>query len=182
MSNLSLSPPLLRRDGLSTRAYGQSDQAQISIELGEGFDLDNEIDGLRSQVGRLKEVGAAVVNEQVAVCCRSGRRCQMLTSTRIADVTRNWRGESVAAAAGRVSGGAYGAGQKRLKAGNEAVKSCLPTKQKQPFAVSCDLLHSSLFSPVHVGKDVSNGEVAQLSCCDSQERNTVYNVMDVLCT
>lgn len=43
------------RDGLSTRA-GQSDQAQISIELGEGFNLDSEIDGLRSQVGRLKEV------------------------------------------------------------------------------------------------------------------------------
>ncbi|BDA46283.1 probable Bet1-like protein At4g14600 [Coccomyxa sp. Obi] len=51
------------RDGLSTRAYAQSDQAQISIELGEGFDLDNEIDGLRSQVGRLKEMSRAIGEE-----------------------------------------------------------------------------------------------------------------------
>ena len=58
---------LLRRDGLSARAYGQSDQAQISIELGEGFDLDNEIDGLRSQVGRLKEVRLAYVKQTILI-------------------------------------------------------------------------------------------------------------------
>ncbi len=133
MSNLSLSPPLLRRDGLSTRAYGQSDQAQISIELGEGFDLDNEIDGLRSQVGRLKEVGAAVVNEQVAVCCRSGRRCQILTSTRIADVTRNWRGEPVAAAAVPAATAAISpAGQAAGRAAPAAAAECANDRIELP--------------------------------------------------
>ena len=38
---------------------GQSDSAQISIEMGQGYDLDNEIDGLRSDVGRLKQVSPA---------------------------------------------------------------------------------------------------------------------------
>lgn len=78
-----------RRDGLSARAYGQSDQAQISIELGEGFDLDNEIDGLRSQVGRLKEVRAHHVSQtlsihgcyffllQLACCCLTLANLQM---------------------------------------------------------------------------------------------------------
>ena len=43
------------REGLNVRA-GQSDSAQISIELGQGYDLDSEIEGLRSDVGRLKQV------------------------------------------------------------------------------------------------------------------------------
>lgn len=45
------------RDGLSSRnhLFGGGDQVQVNME-GE-FDMDQEIDGLRSQVGRLKEVG-----------------------------------------------------------------------------------------------------------------------------
>ena len=46
---------LPHREGLNVRA-GQSDSAQVSIEMGQGYDLDNEIEGLRSDVGRLKQV------------------------------------------------------------------------------------------------------------------------------
>lgn len=43
------------REGLNVRA-GQSDSAQVSIEMGQGYDLDTEIEGLRSDVGQLKQV------------------------------------------------------------------------------------------------------------------------------
>ena len=44
------------RDGLNVRA-AQSDNAQVSIEMGQGgYDLDDEIEGLRTDVGRLKQV------------------------------------------------------------------------------------------------------------------------------
>ena len=46
---------LLHREGLNVRA-GQSDSAQVSIEMGQGYEFDNEIEGLRSDVGRLKQV------------------------------------------------------------------------------------------------------------------------------
>lgn len=49
---------LPHREGLNVRA-GQSDSAQVSIEMGQGYDLDNEIEGLRSDVGRLKQVSAS---------------------------------------------------------------------------------------------------------------------------
>lgn len=44
------------RDGLFARP-GPSEQVQVSVDPGHAFDLDNEIDGLRGQLGRLKEVG-----------------------------------------------------------------------------------------------------------------------------
>jgi hypothetical protein len=43
------------RGGLSSRP-GLSDQLQISVDAGNQFDLDAEIDGLRGQLGRLKQV------------------------------------------------------------------------------------------------------------------------------
>ena len=43
------------RGGLSNRP-GPSDQLQISVDAGNQFDLDAEIDGLRGQLGRLKQV------------------------------------------------------------------------------------------------------------------------------
>ena len=47
------------RDGLNVRA-AQSDNAQVSIEMGQGgYDLDDEIEGLRTDVGRLKQVSPA---------------------------------------------------------------------------------------------------------------------------
>ena len=54
---------MLHRDGLNVRA-AQSDSAQVSIEMGQGYDLDNEIEGLRSDVGRLKQVSPA----EKAIC------------------------------------------------------------------------------------------------------------------
>ena len=49
---------LPHRDGLNVRA-AQSDNAQVSIEMGQGYDLDSEIEGLRTDVGRLKQVSPA---------------------------------------------------------------------------------------------------------------------------
>ena len=43
------------RGRLSNRP-GPSDQLQISVDAGNQFDLDAEIDGLRGQLGRLKQV------------------------------------------------------------------------------------------------------------------------------
>jgi len=43
------------RDGLFSRP-SQSEQTQVSINMGQNFDLDNEVEGLTSQVGRLKRV------------------------------------------------------------------------------------------------------------------------------
>ena len=62
---LALLPPPCCRPGLSARqplfgasAPSHSDQLQINIESGT-LDLDDEIDQLRSSVGRLKQVGGA---------------------------------------------------------------------------------------------------------------------------
>jgi len=44
-----------RRDGLFARP-GTSDQLQVSVDPGHDFDLDQEIDGLRGQLGKLKDV------------------------------------------------------------------------------------------------------------------------------
>ncbi|GMH42795.1 hypothetical protein BSKO_10714 [Bryopsis sp. KO-2023] len=51
------------RDGLSARNHllGGADQVQLNMD-GE-FDQDREIDGLRSQIGRLKEVSKAIHEE-----------------------------------------------------------------------------------------------------------------------
>ena len=43
------------RAGLSARS-GQSDQAQVIMEMGQGYDTDQEIEGLSSSVSRLKQV------------------------------------------------------------------------------------------------------------------------------
>ena len=50
-------PPLciLCRDGLFSRP-SQNEQSQISIDMGPQFDLDNEVEGLSGQVGKLKNV------------------------------------------------------------------------------------------------------------------------------
>ena len=47
-----------RRDGLFARP-GTSDQLQVSVDPGHDFDLDQEIDGLRGQLGKLKDVREA---------------------------------------------------------------------------------------------------------------------------
>ena len=45
------------RQGLSTRSYGPGGgHEQVSIAMPGQFDFDSEVEGLRSQVGRLKEV------------------------------------------------------------------------------------------------------------------------------
>lgn len=51
------------RGGLSNRP-GPSDQVQISVDPGNQFDLDTEIDGLRGQLSRLKQVSSAIHEEQ----------------------------------------------------------------------------------------------------------------------
>ena len=47
------------RGGLNARAF-HSDQAQVSIEMGQGFDIDREVEGLSSSVDRLKQVSYSV--------------------------------------------------------------------------------------------------------------------------
>ncbi len=53
------------RDALHARSSGTStgfgnDQNQVSINIPESFDMDTEVEGLRSQVGRLKQVQITV--------------------------------------------------------------------------------------------------------------------------
>ena len=55
------------RDALHARSSGTStgfgnDQNQVSINMPESFDMDTEVEGLRSQVGRLKQVQVAVTS------------------------------------------------------------------------------------------------------------------------
>lgn len=50
------------RQPLFNNAAAPSDQLQISIEAGQ-YDLDSEIDQLRSSVGRLKQVSEAISEE-----------------------------------------------------------------------------------------------------------------------
>ena len=50
------------RAGLSARS-GQSDQAQVIMEMGQGYDMDQEIEGLSSSVSRLKQVQHSVLTE-----------------------------------------------------------------------------------------------------------------------
>ena len=54
------------RDGLFARP-GTSDQLQVSVDPGTDFDLDTEIDGLRGQLGRLKDVRPAHPLQSLAV-------------------------------------------------------------------------------------------------------------------
>jgi 3-methyladenine DNA glycosylase/8-oxoguanine DNA glycosylase len=56
------------RPGLNARqslfaTSDQSDQMQVAIEAGTNFELDNEIEQLRSSVGRLKQVSTAIAEE-----------------------------------------------------------------------------------------------------------------------
>ncbi|KAK9818079.1 hypothetical protein WJX72_006826 [[Myrmecia] bisecta] len=53
------------RDGLNTRSmFGQPpEQAQVSIDMGPAFDLNTEVEGLRSQVGQLKQISRAIGEE-----------------------------------------------------------------------------------------------------------------------
>ena len=44
------------RDGLNSRGLGSQDPSQVSIQIPQSFDLDNEIEGLRGQLGQLKQV------------------------------------------------------------------------------------------------------------------------------
>ena len=51
----------LHRDALHARSSGASssyanDLSQVSINMPDTFDLDNEVEGLRGQIGRLKQV------------------------------------------------------------------------------------------------------------------------------
>eukprot|EP00884_Botryococcus_braunii_P003123 jgi/Botrbrau1/12811/Bobra.20_1s0002.1 len=50
------------RQGLNPRNYAQSDQAQVIMEIGQ-YDVDTEIEGLRTSVGRLKEMSKAIGEE-----------------------------------------------------------------------------------------------------------------------
>jgi hypothetical protein len=52
---LTVSRGVMDRHGLNTRSYAQSDQAQVIMEIGQ-YDVDHEIEGLRTSVSRLKEV------------------------------------------------------------------------------------------------------------------------------
>lgn len=46
-----------RRDGLSARGFGHADPASVSIDVERpGTDFDTEIQGLSSQVSKLKQV------------------------------------------------------------------------------------------------------------------------------
>lgn len=51
---------MLLRDALHARNSGAGtsygDQSQVSINMPDAFDLDTEVEGLRGQVGRLKQV------------------------------------------------------------------------------------------------------------------------------
>ncbi len=60
------------RDGLNVRA-AQSDNAQVSIEMGQGgYDLDSEIEGLRTDVGRLKQVSPVGKRAWMSlICCHT---------------------------------------------------------------------------------------------------------------
>lgn len=54
------------RSGLNARQSlfaNNSDQVQVAIEAGTGYDLDDEIEELRSSVGRLKQVSTAISEE-----------------------------------------------------------------------------------------------------------------------
>lgn len=58
------------RDALHARSSGASssyvnDQSQVSINMPDAFDLDNEVEGLRGQIGRLKQVAHAIGEENV---------------------------------------------------------------------------------------------------------------------
>lgn len=48
----------MRREGLNSRQHftGSADPDQVSINIQPGYDLDRDIEGLSSQVGRLKQV------------------------------------------------------------------------------------------------------------------------------
>ena len=52
---------MLLRDALHARSTGAStsysaDNSQVSINMPDAFDLDSEVEGLRGQIGRLKQV------------------------------------------------------------------------------------------------------------------------------
>ena len=55
---------MLLRDALHARNSGANtsygDQSQVSINMPDAFDLDTEVEGLRGQVGRLKQVQTSV--------------------------------------------------------------------------------------------------------------------------
>lgn len=54
------------RDALHARSSGfGSDQNQVSINMPDAFDMDSEVEGLRGQVGRLKQVARAIGEENV---------------------------------------------------------------------------------------------------------------------
>lgn len=66
------------RDGLNVRA-AQSDNAQVSIEMGQGYDMDDEIEGLRSDVGRLKQVSPG--RKSLAEGCETAVECLISAAT-----------------------------------------------------------------------------------------------------
>lgn len=59
MPQQKLTLPITFRDGLFSRP-SQNEQSQISIDMGPQFDLDNEVEGLSGQVGKLKNVSQGV--------------------------------------------------------------------------------------------------------------------------
>jgi len=62
MAGVSAGGGVRSREGLFARP-GTSDQLQVSVDPGHDFDLDHEIDGLRGQLGKLKEVSSAIAEE-----------------------------------------------------------------------------------------------------------------------
>jgi len=53
------------RDALHSRSAGAPSSEQISINMPNTFDLDSEVEGLQSQIGRLKQVAKAIGEENV---------------------------------------------------------------------------------------------------------------------
>ena len=68
--------------------YGQSDQAQVNIEMGQGtFDLDHEVMGLQGQVGRLKQMATSISEESRL----QGQAAESLVNVLVTQTTCVWR-------------------------------------------------------------------------------------------
>ena len=70
-----------RRSGLFER-QSASDQVQISVDPGHQFDLDQEIDGLRGQLSRLKQVQVLPFSDAAwrNLCCTCFCTCEAASS------------------------------------------------------------------------------------------------------
>lgn len=55
---------VVSREGLFSRP-SQNDQAQVVIDVESGYDVDGEVEGLRGQVGKLKQVRLCLPEQAV---------------------------------------------------------------------------------------------------------------------